>query len=118
MRRKRPVMPIFVFERRREIEVEEDLILAGKLFVDFNRQSLGATIERLLARVRRGTLPEDGFVIGWRGRSRPASAVDDQAIDPWLEQMTTITLRINPCYAGARLRDPPHRPRELRPIWH
>jgi hypothetical protein len=118
MRRKRPVMPIFVFERRREIEVEEDLVLAGELFVDFDRQSLGATIERLLARVRRGTLPEDGFVIGWRGKSRPVSAVDDQAIDAWLAQMTRLTLRINPCYAGDRLRDPPHRPREIGPTSH
>jgi hypothetical protein len=56
MKRKRPVMPVFVFERRRKIEVEQDLVLAGELFVDFNRQSLGATIERLLARARRGTL--------------------------------------------------------------
>jgi hypothetical protein len=118
MKRKRPVMPVFVFERRREIEVEQDLILAGELFVDFNRQSLGATIDRLLARARRGTLPEDGFIVGWRGKSRPAGVVDDRAIDAWLAQTTAITLRINPCYAGDRLRDPPHRPRELGPTCH
>jgi hypothetical protein len=118
MRRKRPIMPIFVFERRWEIEVEEDLLLAGELFVDFNRQSLSATIERLLARAKRGMLPEDGFVIGWRGGSRSAGAVDDQAIDAWLDRMTRLTLRINPCYAGDRLRDPPHRPREPGPTSH
>jgi hypothetical protein len=118
MRRQRPIMPIFVFERRREIEVEEDLLLAGELFVDFERHSLGAAIERLLAQARRGALPEDGFVIVWRGGSRPASAVDDQAIDTWLEQMTRIALRVNPCYAGDRLRDPPHRPREISPTRH
>jgi hypothetical protein len=118
MRRKRPVMPIFVFERHRGIEVEQDLILAGELFLDFNRQSLAAAIERLLARVRRGTLPEDGFVVGWRGGSRSAGAVDDRAIDAWLDQMTKVTLRINPCYAGDRLRDPPHGPRELGPTCH
>jgi hypothetical protein len=89
-------MPIFVFEQRREIEVHQDLILAGELFVDFNRQSIGATIERLLARERRGTLPEDGFVIGGRGESRPTSFVYDQVIDAWLDRMTSVTVRVNP----------------------
>jgi hypothetical protein len=125
MKRKRPVMPVFVFERRREIEVEQDLILAGELFVDFNRQSLGATIDRLLARARRGTLPEDGFIVGWRGQiasgRRCRRSGDRRVVGPddsdHLANQPLLRRRPSAGSAASSARTWPDLPLSSRPSW-
>jgi hypothetical protein len=87
----RPVMPAFVFDRRRSAELEAGFVLAGQLIVDLpKRRSLkprharqvGAIVQMLVAEARSRGLPEDGMVIGWAGGVKPEGAVDvhDDAI--------------------------------------
>ena len=112
---KRPseeAMPFFVFERRRDIELEVGFILAGQLVVDFPRgtklkkrqvRMINQIMDHLKARVLSGQMSDDARGICWRGGCRPANAVDtnnDEIMTAWANRSHVIGVRIN---------DPPNR---------
>jgi hypothetical protein len=101
-------MPIFVFARRRDIEHETGLILAGQLVVDIpkskkpkrrEQQMVAEIIQRLTADARSGQMPDDAFVCGWHGGRRPEDAVDvhdDVVMASWARDRLVIAVRIDP----------------------
>jgi hypothetical protein len=102
----KPTMPVFVFGRRRDIERETGLILAGQLIVDIpkntkprrrHQRMIADIVQMLIARA--GEMPEDAMVVGWPGEHRPANAVDvndDALMASWAKDRTVIVLRIDP----------------------
>jgi hypothetical protein len=100
-----PVMPAFVFARRRDIEVEGGLLLAGNLVVDIakgkkvkpkRQHMITALIEMLTAQVRAGQMPDDAVVYGWHGGRRPDNAADDAAIERWAQTRLICAVRVDP----------------------
>ena len=102
------VMPVFAFARRRDIEMEAGLILAGQLIVGVPKQQatkkkhkgrIMAIIERLVTAAQSGQMPDNAVIYGWPGNARPANAVDvhnDAVMKAWAERMTIIALKIDP----------------------
>ena len=83
-----PVMPVFVFQRQRDIEVETGLILAGNLIVDIPRDREPSQQEQLMVthivkllteEAGAGKLSDDAVVYGWPDGRRPADA--DATVD-------------------------------------
>lgn len=111
---KRLVMPAFVFERHRATEIETGLGLAGQLVIgDIPRQArlelryqyrIFAIIGGLERKARRGILPYNELIIGWRRGRRPANTVgyDDAAIDAWLSRSLIITVHVDRFYGSLR----------------
>lgn len=101
------VMPVFVFARRRDIELETGLTLAGKLIVDIPKtqkpkrrdQRLVAGIVQQLAESAR-QMPDDAIIYGWPKNCRPANA--DETIDNeelmanWAKDRMSIEVRVDP----------------------
>jgi hypothetical protein len=99
-------MPVFVFARRRDIERETGLILAGQLIVDIpkntkprrrHQRMIADIVQMLIARA--GEMPEDAMIVAWPGEHRPANAVDindDALMASWAKDRTVIVLRIDP----------------------
>jgi hypothetical protein len=78
-----PIMAAFVFERRRQVELEAGFILAGQLIVDIPKQArmkcrqqrkITAIIQQLTDAARSGSLPEYGLDVGWHPGTCPANA--------------------------------------------
>jgi hypothetical protein len=100
-----PVMPAFAFARRRDIEIETGLLLAGNLIVDIPKDStpkrkhermIVEFVQRLVAEVRAGRMPDDAVMYGWPGGRKPDNAADYAAIDRWAETRMSIAVRIDP----------------------
>jgi hypothetical protein len=102
-------MPLFVFARRRDIEIEAGLTLAGQLIVDIPKrkklkqcyqQMIVEIAHRLTAEAQSGRMPDDAIVYGWAGgRGRPANAVDtddDALMTRWAQESTVIGVRVDP----------------------
>ena len=98
--------PYFVFHRRRDIEVECGLILAGLLLVNEPRekkmrkkleQTIGQIIEQLTEVVAKD--PNHGLIFGWSGGRKPANAVDtsdDSIMGAWAKDRLSIEVRVDP----------------------
>jgi hypothetical protein len=103
------VMPAFVFARKRQIEIETGLTLAGLLVVDLPKgkeleqrdQLLIAKILNMLsAEVKSGRMPDDAVIYGWSGGVRPPNADeilhDDDLMAAWAKTRVTIEVRSDP----------------------
>jgi len=103
------VMPVFMFGRRHDIEIETGLILAGNLVVDIakgrklkrrDKRLITEIIERLKAQARAGQMPKDAIVFGWPDGRRPPNADafvnDDAAQMKWAETRLIIAVRVDP----------------------
>jgi hypothetical protein len=102
------IMPVFVFARRRDIEVEAGLILAGDLIVDIpktekpkrrHRQMVGDIISMLTADAQSGRMPDDAMIWGWPGGTPPANSDEirnnDELMASWAKARTRIVVRVN-----------------------
>jgi hypothetical protein len=102
------IMPLFIFARRRDIERETGLILAGQLIVDIpkrrkpkrrEQQMLAAIVQQLTAQAQSGQIPDDAIVYGWPGGCRPANAVDvddDVLMASWAKERMVVGVRVDP----------------------
>jgi hypothetical protein len=100
--------PVFVFERRREVEIENpDFELAGTLrFNTFGRRrptrrqllELEEIIRGLTNDARAGRLPLDCVVVGWGGVGlKPldaADVTDETVMRPWIRRAFTTAVRV------------------------
>jgi hypothetical protein len=103
-----PTMPAFVFVRHADIERETGLILAGKLIVDIpkstkpkgkHQRMIAKIVQQLIDHARSGQMPDNTFIYGWAGGSRPANAVDvhdDAVMAAWAKDRIVIALRVDP----------------------
>jgi hypothetical protein len=82
------VMPVFAFARRRDIELEVGLILAGRLIVDIpkttkpkrrHQRLIAEIVQRLTEGARSQQMPDNAIVYGWPNNRRPANA--DETVD-------------------------------------
>ena len=100
--------PLWVFQRRRDIEMETELVLAGQLIFDApdnkrlsrkERREAGEAIRTLTALTRLGQLPDFAVVAGWRDK-RPDDASefldDDAGLGKWAEDRYAIAVRVAP----------------------
>jgi hypothetical protein len=102
----KPVMPVFCFGRRSDIERETGLLLAGNLVVDIpkgmekptrkQQYMIAEIIQRLTAEARAGRMPADAVLYGWDGGRKPDNAADDAAIERWAETRAKVAVRIDP----------------------
>jgi hypothetical protein len=98
-------LPAFAFARRRDIEIETGLLLAGNLIIDIakgtkpkrkHQRMIAELIERLTAEVRAGRMADNAVIYGWRGGRKPDNAADDAAIDRWVKTRIIIAVRVDP----------------------
>jgi hypothetical protein len=103
------IMPVFAFYRRRDIELETGLILAGKLVVDIpktaklkgRQRRLVSHIIRLLTDAARAKqMPDDAITYGWPNGCRPpdadATVDNDELMTRWAKTHLVIELRVDP----------------------
>src|SRR5215831_2590333 len=78
-----PVSPAFMFGRRRDIELETGLILAGTLVVDLPKNAkvkrrherrISEMVQQLVEAARSGQMQGKYVVFGWRDGRRPDNA--------------------------------------------
>ncbi len=102
-------MPTFVFERRRDIELEAGFILAGHLVVDIpkrpklktrQKRMITEIVQQLTKMAQSAQMPDDALVYGWPGGRRPPDAddiIDDDALmASWASRSVVIGIRIDP----------------------
>jgi hypothetical protein len=102
-------MPAFVFARRRDIELEIGLTLAGNLVVDLpkkpklkrrHQRMIAAILQRLSSAAKGGEMPNDAVVYGWHGNHRPDNAdaviANNELMENWAETRLKIAVRIDP----------------------
>ena len=105
-------MPAFIFNRRRDIELEAGFVLAGSLIVDIPKWAKAAKLkrrhERLITNIiqqltdmaRSGQMPDDAIIYGWPGGIRPPNADDivdnDKLMAAWARERIQIVIRIDP----------------------
>ena len=98
-------MPLFVFDRRRDIEQEANFLLAGTIVVDIpkkkankprNQRLVSAILQDLTNMARAGTLP-NGMFAGWEGQ-KPANSKaiieDDELLKAWSKDRLWIAVRV------------------------
>jgi hypothetical protein len=98
-------MPLFVFERRRDIEQEANFLLAGTIVVDIpkkkakkprNQRLVSAILQDLTNMARAGTLPNGTFA-GWPDK-KPANSkaiIDDDALmKAWSKDRFCAAVRV------------------------
>jgi hypothetical protein len=103
-----PISPAFMFGRRRDIELETGLVLAGKLVVDLPKDAkLERGHERMIVDIMQyltavadsGQMQDDGIVFGWRDGRRPDNADDfvnsNEVQTKWAESRLIIDVRID-----------------------
>jgi hypothetical protein len=102
------VYPVFVFDRRHDIELETGLVLAGSLIVDLpknkkpkrrHQRMIAEIVQRLIEMARSGQMPANGIAYGWDGGRKPVNAVDthDHALmTAWAKDCVKIRVRIDP----------------------
>jgi hypothetical protein len=100
-------MPAFAFARRRDIEIETGLALAGTLVVDTPRTTklgpeqkhmIAELVQRLSAAARAGEMSDEFAVAyGWRDGLRPdnADAItgNDELMQRWADSRLVIAVR-------------------------
>ena len=103
----RSVFPVFVFERRHEIETSERTLAGGLSLNIFGwrrpthrqRLELAEIIRGLAEDARAGRLPLDGVVIGWPGDGRKpmnaADVFDPLAMSWWNARAFTVAVRVD-----------------------
>jgi len=104
-------MPVFVFARRRDIELESGFVLAGRLFLDVPKPSgedlpdrvkrmTADIIQQLTAMARSGRMPDYAVTYGWPGGCRPPNADDitgnDALMAAWARDGLTIEVLVDP----------------------
>jgi hypothetical protein len=102
---RRPVFPVYLFERRRHAD-DPEIDFVGRLFFNaFGHQVLTKRARRevtdiiahLQNEVRAGRLPLDDVIIGWPGTGRrPLNAIDtddEAAMQRWRKRAFKIELR-------------------------
>jgi hypothetical protein len=103
------VMSVFAFFRRRDMERETGLILAGQLIVDIPKgtekpkrrqmRMIKKIVEQLTAEARSGRMPDDALIYGWPDGRRPADAdetVDnDELMASWAKTRIAIAVRVD-----------------------
>jgi hypothetical protein len=111
--------PFFVFARDRDAEREAGFVLAGTLLVDIPKcdrpqhvdPRIASVVQQLVARA--SSMPDDAFIFGWAGGTRPANAVDiddDELMAAWVRDRLQIDLQIE-VRVDPR---PPRQPRTTR----
>jgi hypothetical protein len=101
------IMPVFAFYRRRDIERETGVILAGKLVVDIPKTAeLKGRHRRFVAGIIRqltnaaNEIPDDTTVFGWPNGCRPpdadATIGDDELMTRWAKTHLVIEVRVDP----------------------
>src|SRR2546422_11765885 len=103
------IMPAFIFVRRRDIEIETGLVLAGSLIVDLPKQTkpkrrhrrmVAELMQRFIAEAQAGRMPDDAIVYGWPNGQRPADADEtidnDELMTSWAKTRIVIAVRIDP----------------------
>jgi hypothetical protein len=106
-------MPLFIFRRRHDIELEARFTLAGILIIDVPKQlklkrrrqrMLTDIIQQLTHRAQSGQMPDDAIVFGWRNGCRPPNADDitsnNELIASWAKDRLSIVVRVDPRNAG------------------
>jgi hypothetical protein len=101
-------MPVFVFGRRRDIELKTGLILAGQLIVDIpkhtkpkkrDRQMIVAIVQKLTATARAGEMRDDEIVYGWPNGRCPDNADEimnnDALMASWAKTRIVIAVRVD-----------------------
>jgi hypothetical protein len=106
-----PTMPMFVFHRRRDVELEAGFILAGQLIVDIpkkgnmtklkrrDQRMVNEIIQKLTDECRSGRMSADALIYGWQGGVRPANAVDtsnEEIMTAWVKRSIVIGVRVDP----------------------
>ena len=103
------VMPAFVFERRRDIELETGLILAGDLSVYIPAGAESAEdcqqiskniVQRLIEMAKSKRMPDNGLVGGWRQGETPENAKEiinnDKLMSVWAQRSLRMKVRVDP----------------------
>jgi hypothetical protein len=103
------VMPAFVFERRRDIELEAGFILAGDLFLyildgaeseEHYQQTSAGIVQRLLEMKKSKQMPDNELVVGWHQGERPENAKEiinnDKLMSVWAQRSSRIKVRVDP----------------------
>jgi hypothetical protein len=94
------IYPVFVFDRRHDIELETNIALAGTLFVERRHEQMIPEIMRQIIEARRsGQMPTNSITIGWDGGRKPINAVDtddDALMAAWVKNCLSIRVRIDP----------------------
>ena len=103
------VMPAFVFERRRDIELETGLILAGDLLLyipagvdsdEHYQQTSPGIVQLLLERAKSKQMPDNGPVGAWHQGECPENATEilnnDKLMSVWAQRSMRIKLRVDP----------------------
>ncbi|MCK1640339.1 hypothetical protein IVA95_22700 [Bradyrhizobium sp. 157] len=100
------IMPLFVFQRRRHIELEGGSILAGQPIVDNpkqaqlkarHKQMINSIVQKLGAEATSGRMPADALVLV--RTARPANAVEtsnDKVMAAWAKNSLVIGVRVDP----------------------
>jgi hypothetical protein len=104
------IMPVFVFERRRDVELEAGYILAGDLVVNIPKpkpsdeipaqaqRMTAAIIQKLIGMFESGRIPDDAILYGWPASGRPPNAdqiiSDDELIAAWASDRLIIGVRV------------------------
>jgi hypothetical protein len=95
-------MPLFVFMRQPDIELEAGFILAGRLVVDRDMEELLPDIvAQLLKEAARSGAETNTMTVGWKGDGgRPPNAVDindDMVTAAWRKNFClTVEVRVDP----------------------
>lgn len=104
-------MPVFVFARRRDIELESGFVLAGRLFLDEPKPTgedmldrvkrmTADIIQQLTAMARSGRMPDYAVTYGRPGGRRPPNADDitsnDTLMAAWARDRLIIEVRVDP----------------------
>jgi hypothetical protein len=103
------VMPAFAFGRRRQIEIETGLTLAGRLVVDLpkgkklkqrDQRMISEILNMLNAERMSGRMSDDAIIYGWRDGVRPPNADEilgnDELMSAWAKTRVTIEVRVDP----------------------
>jgi hypothetical protein len=112
-----PTMPVFVFQRRHDIELEADFILAGQLIVDLPKNAepkerhqwmVRDIVAQLTKQAQSGAMAHDALVFGWPDGRRPANADaimdDDALLAAWAKERLAIAVRVDPRKPDGMLR--------------
>ena len=100
-----PIMPVFVFIRHHDIELETNLVLAGHLIVDIpKRHKLSKKQQRMITELIKHlaaeNLPDDAIIYGWPNGRRPVDADNtinnDELMSSWADTRWTIGVRVDP----------------------
>jgi hypothetical protein len=103
------VMPEFVFNRRRDVELETGLILAAELFVDNPdgaeiesryQQICESIVQPLIEMVKSKRMPDNAMIIGWPLGNRPENADEitdnNELMIAWAKRSLAMGLLIDP----------------------